>query len=81
MTKTLLLRGRLNTRVCQRVACFEFIVIVFLMALFAPATSAQVTPQRLVDSGKEPQNWLMYSGDYAGNRFSARYQINVAHEH
>src|ERR1700682_507089 len=39
---------------------------------------AQVTPQRLVDSSKEPANWLMYSGDYSGRRFSALDQINTA---
>src|SRR5260370_6441178 len=39
---------------------------------------AQVTPQRLLDSAKDPQNWLMYSGDYAGRRFSALDQINTA---
>ena len=36
----------------------------------------QVTPQRLLDSAKEPQNWLMYSGDYSGHRFSKLDQIN-----
>ena len=39
---------------------------------------AQVTAQRLLDSGKEPQNWLMYSGDYAGRRYSALEQINIS---
>src|SRR2546423_1547303 len=43
----------------------------------ASSARAQVTPQRLLDSGKEPQNWLMYSGDYAGHRFSALDQINA----
>src|SRR5258708_10961274 len=42
---------------------------------------AQVTPQRLLDSAKEPQNWLTYSGDYAGHRFSALDQINTANAH
>src|ERR1700732_323955 len=42
---------------------------------------AQVTPQRLVDSAKEPQNWLTYSGDYAGRRFSALDQISTANAH
>jgi alcohol dehydrogenase (cytochrome c) len=42
------------------------------------SVNAQVTAQRLVDSAKEPQNWLMYSGDYAGHRFSALDQINAA---
>jgi alcohol dehydrogenase (cytochrome c) len=38
---------------------------------------AQVTFDRLVNSSKEPQNWLTYSGDYAGHRFSLLDQINV----
>src|SRR3984893_7915773 len=38
----------------------------------------QVTPQRLLDSAKEPQNWLMYSGDYAGHRYSTLDQITTA---
>src|ERR1700731_3326142 len=41
----------------------------------------QVTPQRLLDSAKEPQNWLTYSGDYAGRRFSELNQINTANAH
>src|SRR3989442_4750864 len=45
---------------------------------FLPSANAQVTPQRLVDSAKEPQNWLMYSGDYGGHRFSALDQINAS---
>jgi alcohol dehydrogenase (cytochrome c) len=39
---------------------------------------SQVTPQRLLDSAKEPQNWLMYSGDYSGHRFSTLDQINTS---
>jgi alcohol dehydrogenase (cytochrome c) len=37
----------------------------------------QVTPERLLESAKEPQNWLMYSGDYAGRRYSTLDQINT----
>jgi hypothetical protein len=37
--------------------------------LLARATYGQVTFERLVNSGKEPQNWLTYSGDYLGRRF------------
>jgi len=49
-----------------------------LAAALAPsAIHAQVTPQRLLDSAKEPQNWLMYSGDYAGRRYSTLEQINT----
>jgi len=44
----------------------------------APLLEAQVTAQRLLESGKEPQNWLVYSGDYAGRRYSALEQINTS---
>src|SRR5437773_9191964 len=44
----------------------------------ASVASAQVTPQRLLDSAKEPQNWLMYSGDYAGRRYSTLEQIKTS---
>ena len=41
-------------------------------------SSAQVTSDRLLNSAKEPQNWLMYSGDYAGRRFSPLNRITTA---
>jgi alcohol dehydrogenase (cytochrome c) len=40
------------------------------------AANAQVTAERLSNASKEPQNWLMYSGDYAGRRYSTLDQIN-----
>ena len=49
-----------------------------IAACAAPSARAQVTPQRLLDSAREPQNWLMYSGDYPGRRFSALEQINTS---
>jgi alcohol dehydrogenase (cytochrome c) len=52
------------------------LVLVASVTFFAPSTWAQVTPQRLLDAAKEPQSWLMYSGDYAGHRFSTLDQIN-----
>ncbi len=53
-------------------------VLSAIAAYFVPSATAQVTAQRLLDSAKEPQNWLMYSGDYAGRRFSALGQINTS---
>jgi alcohol dehydrogenase (cytochrome c) len=53
-------------------------VALFLASFFAASGHAQVTPARLLDSAKEPQNWLMYSGDYAGHRYSALDQINAS---
>lgn len=46
-------------------------------ALLSSETHGQVTFDRLVNAGKEPQNWLTYSGDYEGRRFSALDQIKV----
>jgi len=54
------------------------VVFVAALSLLALQASAQVTAERLLNSSKEPQNWLMYSGDYAGHRFSALDQINVS---
>jgi alcohol dehydrogenase (cytochrome c) len=60
-----------------------FCACVLLVFSFAAAVAArgQVTPARLLESSKEPQNWLMYSGDYAGHRYSALDQINTSNAH
>jgi glucose dehydrogenase len=60
-----------------------FCVTATLLAtsVFAGNVDGQVTPERLLNSAKEPQNWLTYSGDYAGHRFSALDQINKANAH
>ena len=52
-----------------------------LCAASAAHAHGQVTPERLVNSAKEPQNWLTYSGDYAGRRFSTLDQITTANVH
>src|SRR5712692_2123494 len=62
----------LGMTVVMRLAFLAFATSV----CFALNVSAQVTPRRLLESAKEPQNWLMYSGDYAGHRYSALEQIN-----
>ena len=41
-----------------------------------PALSAEVTPQRLINADKEPQNWLMNHRTYDGQRFSPLARIN-----
>src|SRR6516165_9575435 len=40
------------------------------------ALPAEVTPQRLVNADKEPQNWLMNHRTYDGQRFSPLARIN-----
>src|SRR5437762_11567509 len=54
------------------------VVFVAALSLLTLQASAQVTAERLLNSSKEPQKWLMYSGDYAGHRFGALGQSNVS---
>jgi alcohol dehydrogenase (cytochrome c) len=56
---------------------FLGVLLLALAWLAPPGARAQVSSERLLDSAKEPQNWLMYSGDYAGRRFSSLDQVNV----
>src|ERR1041385_8558936 len=59
--------------------CVGFLFLCLLASCFLPSSVfAQVTPQRLLDSAKEPQNWLMYSGDYAGRRYSQLEEIKTS---
>jgi alcohol dehydrogenase (cytochrome c) len=44
--------------------------------LVSPALAADVTPDRLVNADKEPQNWLMNHRTYDGQRFSPLTRIN-----
>jgi alcohol dehydrogenase (cytochrome c) len=50
--------------------------LLLLIVAACLGASGQITSNRLINSAKEPQNWLMYSGDYAGHRFSALDQVN-----
>src|SRR5271168_1367475 len=48
-----------------------------IFAAFGTTTfAAEVTPQRLVNADKEPQNWLMNHRSYDGQRFSPLDKIN-----
>jgi alcohol dehydrogenase (cytochrome c) len=48
------------------------------MLVCALPMMSQVTYQRILDSAKEPGNWLTYSGNYAAHRHSSLDQINDA---
>ncbi len=43
-----------------------------------PALAADVTPDRLINADKEPQNWLMNHRTYDGQRYSPLDKINKA---
>src|SRR3954447_24976839 len=46
------------------------------MLAASPVVAADVTPERLVNADKEPQNWLMNHRTYDGQRFSPLVRIN-----
>ena len=47
-------------------------------ALFASILAAQVPYERIVNADREPGNWLTYSRNYLGQRFSPLNQITPA---
>src|SRR5271165_2816900 len=53
------------------------LALLLTAAISAVNARAQVTFDRILNSAQEPQNWLTYSGDYYGHRFSTLDQINV----
>ena len=53
------------------------IFLLLTSALITPNACGQVTFERLLNSSKEPQSWLTYSGDYSGRRFSELEQVNT----
>src|SRR6201986_4586604 len=46
------------------------------IVLASPAMAADVTPERLLNPDREPQNWLMNHRTYDGQRFSPLARIN-----
>jgi alcohol dehydrogenase (cytochrome c) len=51
---------------------------VFLLLVFASMLPAQVSFDRILAAGKEPQNWLTYSGTLFSQRYSTLDQITPA---
>jgi len=72
-------RGGTPRRSLRKIVGFLTICVTCL--LFSSPVSAQVTFDRLVNAAKEPQNWMTYSGDYSGKRFSGLDQINTKNVH
>src|SRR5262249_4889135 len=50
--------------------------VIFLLLAALAAPSAPVTSDRLLRADREPQNWLSYSGNYSGQRYSPLSHIN-----
>jgi alcohol dehydrogenase (cytochrome c) len=49
-----------------------------LLFSLSAVAAAQVPYERIVNAAREPGNWLTYSGNYLGHRFSALRQITAA---
>jgi alcohol dehydrogenase (cytochrome c) len=54
----------------------RFIALIALTIFCAVPSLAQVSYDRLVHSDSEPQNWLMYGGNYGSQRFSGLKDMN-----
>src|SRR2546430_15868316 len=55
-------------------------IVLSLVALATLILEAQIPvgSARLLSAGKEPQNWMIYGGDYSSNRHSGLTQITSA---
>ena len=53
-------------------------ILLSLVSLASSALHSQVSADRLVRAADEPQNWLMYSGTYSGQRYSPLRQVDAA---
>ena len=59
----------------RRLVCKAVLLSTVVIAAW-PALAADVTPDRLINADKEPQNWLMNHRTYDGQRFSPLDQLN-----
>jgi len=74
-------RGELPRTSPRKAPSFVLFFFLFGCVLLARPCFCQVTFDRLVNSAKEPQNWMTYSGDYSGKRWSGLDQINAGNAH
>ena len=51
-------------------------VLAGMVIAASPTLAAEVTPERLINADREPQNWLMNHRTYDGQRFSPLSRIN-----
>jgi alcohol dehydrogenase (cytochrome c) len=56
----------------------HWLALVIGCALLGSSLLAQVSPDRILNAQKEPQNWLTYSGTYMSQRYSQLTQVTPA---
>ena len=59
------------------VLCASAVKITLAIWILNSPTFSQVSYERIRNAQSEPQNWLTYSGNYQGHRFSPLAQINI----
>src|SRR5215813_9072690 len=57
---------------------YVILAVLTIGIIATPPARAQVSYDRLVKSDSEPRNWLTYSGNYAGHRFSALSRLTAS---
>jgi alcohol dehydrogenase (cytochrome c) len=60
----------------RRIGSIRIALLAGSMLATSPVLAADVTPERLLNPDKEPQNWLMNHRTYDGQRFSPLARIN-----
>ena len=60
----------------RRIGSIRITLLAGSMLAVSPVLAADVTPERLLNPDKEPQNWLMNHRTYDGQRFSLLARIN-----
>src|SRR6202795_2996752 len=60
----------------RRIGSIRIALLAGSMLAASPVLAADVTPERLLNPDKEPQNWLMNHRTYDGQRFSPLARIN-----
>jgi alcohol dehydrogenase (cytochrome c) len=68
--------GTMRTDRSIKLVSWKSALLVGIVTAAWPALAAEVTPQRLINADKEPQNWLMNHRTYDGQRFSPLERIN-----
>ena len=57
---------------------YSVLFALMLAGAYAPASRAQVSNEQLEHATRSPQNWLTYSGDYSGKRYSGLQQVDTS---
>ena len=53
----------------------SFAALAGVTLLVSNLAAQNVTPERILNAAREPQNWLTYGGDYSSQRYSTLRQI------